>query len=451
MKKHFNLIVVGVFALVAVLFGGRGSVHAQVSVETIGGDVSFNPIIRMLKPDIGIEYKLDGTAGTFNYVDFINMTESRTLIPTMYSVKVSDFEIYNNDIVFFCGLTYYGGNRGCIGCFRVSDLASGTGNISLFFFDDCVDFRKMDVYSRFANEIHIVAVADFKNPDDQNNIRGVYDIIFDIPLWNVTSAAYNKYGGLVDYYEDIVCTDNYVATVEQKYSGTAEYTRVHSMPTTVSGDIFSTPTCSYYSAYGFSDFIPFNRERLITRLNGDYYATVCHVTYQNSYGLGISVYMATPTGPVLTDRAFVDLGGTFNPNWEIKDFTYNQAQQKFYILHYTDGTLPDTKIISVNYALGFTSADYRFASGAVLHSLSNGMVFNSEVISGHLSTTNEPLFVQIGPAPSASCFNMNHLSIIPVTQPNTLHINGPEVDHDTFQSFSLPITISTYNMINICH
>ena len=187
-------------------------------------------------------------------------------------------------------------------------------------------------------------------------------------------------------------------------------------------------------------------------MNGDYYATVCHVTYQNTCGLGISVYMATPTGPVLTDRAFVALGGTLNPNWEIMDFTYNQAQQRFYILHKNNGTVPNSNIISINYALGFTSAYYRHASGAVLQSLSNGMALNTEVVSGHESTANEPLFVRIGAASSTSCLPVNPLSIVPVSQANTLHSNGPEVDSGLpLPQLPSPIITTTYNMINVCH
>lgn len=428
-----------------------GNAHAQVSIETIVGDISKESIIRMLKPDAGIEYKHDGTTGSFNFVDFSNMTEKRTSIPANLNILVSDFEIYNGDIVFFCGSMNTGTLSGCIGWFSVNDLINGTGVVSFKPYPSCEKFLKMDVFSTVANEVHIVATAELNDPQYSYPIRGVYDAIFDIAAWNINIAYYNYQGGSVDYFEDIVCTNHFVATVEQKYTGNAEYTRVYAMPTTAGGDIFTAaPPSDIYSNVGGGDFIPENRERFITRMVGDYYATACYVKHNTDYGLGISIYQATNLGPNFVNRIFVLLGSTFDPNWELKDFTYNDNQKKFYILHNTNTTPYVSDIIEINYPGGFVGGNYKRATSNVLWSLSNNMLMNEEISSGFRSTTNEPFYVRMGAAPINTCLPRFQLTLSTVYEQNRTAFGDRHPYSENYPANGFLINTTVYNITNTC-
>lgn len=380
------------------------------------------------------------------------MTEDRTQITANLRIQVSDFEIYNNGIVFFCGSMNTGTLSGCIGWFRVNDLINGTGAISVKPYTSCARFLKMDVFSTVANEVHIVATAEFNDPQYSYPIRGIYDAIFDIATWDINIANYSYQGGSVDYFEDIVCTDNYVATVEQKYTGNAEYTRVFDMPTTAGGNIFTAaPPSNIYSSVGGGDFIPENRERFITRMVGDYYATACYVKHNHDYGLGISIYRATVLGPVLVDRTFVLMGSAFDPNWKLKDFTYNDNHKRFYILHKTSTTPYVSDIIEVDYPGGFVGVNYRRATSTVLWSLSNNMLMNVETSSGFRSTNNEPFYVRIGAIPTNTCLPVSPLTLLIVNEKNDTAYsdNPPKNENNAF--FNIPINTTTYPIVTICH
>ena len=140
MKKSITQRFFAAITVVTAAISCWGNAYAQISIETIVGDMSKEPIIRLLRNDICIEYKYDGTSKTFNYVDFTNMSEIRTTIPNNYRIQVNDFEIYNNDIVFFCGSMNTGTPSGCIGWFRVADLRSGTGTVSISSFTESQSF-----------------------------------------------------------------------------------------------------------------------------------------------------------------------------------------------------------------------------------------------------------------------------------------------------------------------
>ena len=330
-------------ALMAAMMFCIIPVFSQSVIYNPEKDSEFS-IIRNYKDNIDITYNVFESQTSFNYVDRSSLTE---ISAEVTGFTVNDFVIFD-DTVFFCGSTAY---SAVYGYFDINDVFFSGGQIKyriVFIpftpiptYSEITQFLRIDVMRTVAGKTHMLMVGEGmaydENSKDSSRLYFYPGVIVDLLVNSVSDQMY--------YFID---RDNLYrfddVTITEKYAVVSGHT-VSSNYAPVKYNIFYYPNPTNLDSYFTSLFIPgtydavvpmwtadpltlqlpYNDGVLITKMDNDGFATLCHKydAVGNDY-LTLSVYSNPSVIP--TYRMVL-------PYYDnCQEMVYNSSQKKIYSL-----------------------------------------------------------------------------------------------------------------------
>lgn len=286
---------------------------------------------------------IESSAHGFMIVDLNNTNLLLADLPN--SIEVTDFEIYKQ-WVFFCGRNA-ASNVGIIGYFDINDLFYGGGSYQYFDLYSSTSnplrrVLKMDLLP-VSDGIHLILAGEtYCSTCQELMVRSFLDVPFDLtlmqPVLSATSGITELSG--IEYYDDVVITDNYVVSIGHKHQSEGIYFRLFNKPTTIATDIFSVSTLwhNIHAEYYATELV------LGTHLFGDVFATVSHARVYPEWGTQITLF----SGSTLVSKFFINqLSTSVGPKWKLKDINYDPVEKQLYVLEDMDFPLGSTNLNSV--------------------------------------------------------------------------------------------------------
>lgn len=270
---------------------------------------------------------IESSAHGFMIVDLNNTNLLLADLPN--SIEVSDFEIYKQ-WVFFCGRNT-SSNVGMFGYFDINDLFYGGGSYHYFDLNSSSSYPllrtlKMDLFP-VSDGIHLILAGEtYCSTCQVLNVRSFVDVPFKLSTM-IPSGSIKGITELsgIEYYDDVVITDNYVVSIGHKHQSEGIYFRLFNKPTTIATDIFSVSTLwhNIHAEYYATELV------LGTHLFGDVFATVSHARVYPEWGTQITLF----SGSTLVSKFFINqLSTSVGPKWKLKDIKYNPTDKQLYVL-----------------------------------------------------------------------------------------------------------------------
>ena len=305
-------------AIVAVLLFCAIPAFSQGAIYNPQKDSEFS-IIRNYMDKVDITYNLFTSTTSFNYIDRNSMNEFSAEITVPFTV--SDFVVFD-DSVFFCGFTNGGscGDHAVYGYFDINDVFFYNGVIHYGNFNTDPDycritrFDKLDVMRSAAGETHLILIGE-GYPDnvskgtvqnDTANRPVLFEALVDLTVNSTLNSDIANYfindTNLYDF-DDVTLTNNYAIVSAHKQNDnyiTSTYEIFYyKKPINAGDNIFTQsilPGTSIARIYPWESNpatleLPYYDEVIVTRMNNDGFATLCHKydANDNDY-LVLSVY-----------------------------------------------------------------------------------------------------------------------------------------------------------------
>ncbi|MCR4660166.1 MAG: hypothetical protein K5650_07720 [Bacteroidales bacterium] len=310
--------------VVALLLLSAVSVNAQPEIYSVGsGILQGYSLIRHYYNDDLIIYRQPN----FYYI-CSTCTTAVVHVCINPDIEIHDMEIYG-DYLYFCGVDLRPSpTEAVFGYVSLADLASSSPAdfyyeyIPYFTAEDVLvtDAFKLEVFDN-GNDIHMVMIGDCERDDYLRYPRCVIDAYTAYPL--VTGGTWDiemRYEPLnIEYYSDIVVTDNYVSTVAYKHEAEGQYLRFYDRPLNSGETIFNTPLFEdiyYCFHYDITDE-PF----IATKLTDDEIVTAT-IALNNDYKPGILLSRFDCSGQTLVNQQFITVPCEYNSKFKIIEMAY---------------------------------------------------------------------------------------------------------------------------------
>lgn len=252
----------------------------------------------------------------------------------MDALIISDIEILDRKIVYYCGIRHNMNSntrKGVFGYFDLSSFTTGSSynevELPTQLINDNIYPEKIDIYT-VGDTVHLVMVANTPmggggaKPHNGTIIEAISQGLFPAS-WDIYYAQNSTLR-----YDDIAVTENYVVATARNTSTNAGYTVSFNKSTTSSSFIpLTSPYTHPHSAY----FFHANDTILIEACEHDYYATV---TYSNDIAPNgaVAVYAHNPTGLYATIY-MPPLPGV-DPLLQVRDIKYNPYRKTLNLLQH---------------------------------------------------------------------------------------------------------------------
>lgn len=305
---------------------------------------------------------IESSVHGFSIVDLNNTNLLLADLPN--SIEVNDFEIYKQ-WVFFCGCNA-SSNVGIIGYFDINDLFYGGGSYHYFDLYSSSSYPllralKMDLFP-VSDGLHLILAGEtYCSTCQTHKVRSFVDVPFNLSSMTPSSTfqGITELSG-IEYYDDVVITDNYVVSIGHKHQSDGIYFRLFNKPTTITTDIFLVSTL-WNTLYGESSAAELV---LGTHLFGDVFATVSHAQVYPEWGTQITLF----SGSTLVSKFFINqLSSSIGPNWKLKDIKYDPVEKQLYVLEDMDYPFGTTNLNSVIVKFDPFSAPTTFEGHFVSH------------------------------------------------------------------------------------
>ncbi len=393
--------------LMMCAFGGL-SAQAQ-TMTAVCDQTSTNSITRRYGENI-VVYNRNQDSSVFNVMNG-EYTQLYT-IKMDTSVRVNDFEILGEEL-YFCGThrtNVIGDKKVCIGSISFSNNWP-IANRTVTFYDDptfaCVadmtDALRIAAYNvGIVRHIFFVAEARLY---DQSRTRGIVELIAKPTVTN-PSYKWSAYFSLdsIEYFNDVVVTDNYVITAAKKNGSGGIYMRRFSKPGNnqeTSAVIRQTNQLWIADMYWYPLTDPY-----MTRTENDKVGIAFYGDHEGDRGLIIESinFAGTPT----VTKNQIDVIPNYNINRQkIKDIRYDGFAKRYLIIQqnyrlplafdpikphafilysgearlYSDAPSSTTKIIvqptsNILYGIDYYSASVFVTSGKSGNNINNEIIFH---------------------------------------------------------------------------
>lgn len=263
------------------------------------------------------------------------MYEGSTTVETLsqghFFQYIHDFEILNNEDVYFCGERYeWDGNYNTvlkgvfIGHFTMTDFRNtpqggflNIDTIPLLNIIGLIHTKKMDVFSDNIGVIHVVVTANAPNGsyivDAYTSGGGSWDV--------VTTPGVSQ----SETYDDVAITENFVIVSARSVSKSPGSILVFDKPTS-GASVFPPPMVSFtrvtlpYSVDG---------EILLEACENDVFVSACHSAGDSA------IYISGFDGTTHLSTIGMPLNNSLSPSSQLKDISYSPYMQDLEILQYS--------------------------------------------------------------------------------------------------------------------
>ena len=385
------------------------SVQAQ-TMTAVCDQTSTNSITRRYGENI-VVYNRNQDSSVFNVITVIDgeFADLYT-IELDTSVWVNDFEMLGDEL-YFCGthrINIIGDKKVCIGKITFESDWQTTNQTVTFYDDpilcsyaDMTDALRIVAYSVMGVK-HIFFVADAVISTNQMPTRGIVELVIPAESTIIWNAYFSTDG--VEYFNDIVVTDNYVITVAKKNGSSGIYMRRfnrHGNIQDTSAVIrqMNTLWIADMDCHSLTD--PY-----ITRTENDKVGIAFYGDHEGDRGLIIESinFAGTPT----VTKNQIDVIPNYNINRQkIKDIRYDGFAKRYLIIQqnyrlplafdpikphafilysgearlYSDAPSSTTKIIvqptsNILYGIDYYSASVFVTSGKSGNNINNEIIFH---------------------------------------------------------------------------